>query len=102
RDALERTRTMLDTPLPSEAIEPLAVAGAPELAAAYLSGGRGRVLLTDWRALRGWSARIAWLRESLFPAPRYMLAKYSSERRWLLPWWYARRVVEGAIKLLGR
>ena len=73
---------------------------AKQIGADWVAGGRRSVLLTDWRALPDWSARIAWLRESLFPAPRYVLAKYGSERRWLLPWWYARRVVEGAFKLM--
>jgi len=97
-DAFDSTRRAFATAFPGAVIEALSQLGAAELSATYLDADRKELLLTDLRALPTWHARATLVRESLFPPVSYVLAKYQSERRWLLPWWYARR----APKACGR
>jgi hypothetical protein len=97
-DAFERTRESFATAFPDDAIEALAQGSGDELSASYLDGRRGSGLLINLRALETWRSRATLLRESLFPPAAYLSAKYDSQRRWLLPWWYARRAAEGLWK----
>jgi hypothetical protein len=98
-DAFTATRRAFATAFPGDVVDALKAEGPPELSAAYLDTGRRRLMLTNLRALPTWRARATLLRESLFPAPEYLLAKYRAHRRWLLPWWYLRRAAEGMWKM---
>jgi hypothetical protein len=97
-DAFERTRQSFGTAFPDETIEVLAQRSETELSASYLDARRPSGLLINLRALDTWQSRATLLRESVFPPAAYVFAKYDSQRRWLLPWWYARRAAEGLWK----
>jgi hypothetical protein len=97
-DAFAATQRAFATAFPDAVVAALAQTGAEELSAAYLDTGRRRVLLTNLRALASWRERARLVRELLFPPAEYLLAKYRAHSRWLLPWWYVRRVAEGVWK----
>jgi hypothetical protein len=94
-DGLRASGKYLGTEVPELVRERLGAPGPAELSAAYLRPGRVRKHLTDLCALRGWRARWWLAREWLFPPPDYLLRKYDTDRRWLLPWLYTRRAVAG-------
>ena len=97
-DAFTGTQRAFATVFPNEVVDCLAPTGVEELSGAHLDTGRGRLLLTNLRALPTWIARATLVRELLFPPAKYVLAKYHARSRWLLPWWYVRRAAEGMWK----
>jgi hypothetical protein len=97
-DAFAEAQRTFATAFPEEVIESLTHSGSAEMSAAYLDSAGAALLLTDLRALRTWRSRATLLRELLFPPAKYLLAKYHAHSRWLLPWWYVRRAVEGMWK----
>ncbi len=98
-DAFARTSEAFGTAFPPDVMRELESPAAAELSAAYLHPGRRRVFMAELRALGTWTQRATLLRESAFPPADYMHVKYGTRRRWLLPWWYLRRAVEGAWKI---
>ncbi|CAN5671223.1 hypothetical protein BH24ACI5_BH24ACI5_23100 [soil metagenome] len=78
--------------------------GAPEPSAAFLEPHVGRIdeLLSDLRALSGWSRRVRLVREHAFPPPAYIAGMYSVSNRALLPALYTHRIVRGAWRWLRR
>lgn len=91
-DALRATQEAFGTPLPGALTDPLERAAVqPEPSMVFLHGGPRRMLLAELRALRGWTERGRWLREHALPPADYMLRKYATHRRWLLPALYVRR-----------
>ncbi len=99
-DGLNRARDLLGTRIPAQAAG-LLEAGAGEVAAAYLSGGRLRWLETDLRALPDWSGRLRLLREHAFPPGAYMLEKYGRHTPLWLPALYLHRGARGAWRMLA-
>ena len=82
--------------IPDEVRRELAAGGAEETSA-YLGGQLRRIdlLRSDLRALGSWRARLALLREHVFPSPDYILALYGRPPV-LLPALYLHRVLRGA------
>lgn len=72
--------------------------GEVEPTAAFLQHGRRRIdtLLSDLRAVGGWSRKVGLLREHLFPPAAYMRARYGHDTPLLLA--YAGRVMTGVGK----
>jgi hypothetical protein len=99
-DALEAAERVLGTTVPEQVRWALGTSGAQETSAVYLRGASRAILFTDLRALPTWRARMALVRELAFPSPAYMLEKYETERRWLLPWLYVRRMGAGVARAL--
>lgn len=91
-EALTATQAAFGTTVPlrlREALERAAARHEPSMA--FLRGGRRRLLVAELRAVPGWRERARWLREHVAPPPDYMLRKYGTQRRWLLPALYVRR-----------
>jgi hypothetical protein len=68
-------------------------------------GGRMRffdIVRADLAATPAWRARVALIREHLFPSRRYMRSTYSRWPAALLPFAYAHRILHGAPKWLRR
>jgi hypothetical protein len=86
----------------SEGIERLVVSPIEETerGAEFLNPHRVKVddLVSDLRALTGWSARLRLIREHLLPPAAYMRKTYGFSSPMLLPFAYARRAVAGAGK----
>lgn len=94
--AAHHFRTVLPEPLTH-----LAPAGEEPLVAYMDTGLRPvDVLISDLRALTGWSARVQLLREHLFPSPRYLRSVASHFGSGPLPVVYARRIFRGASRWL--
>lgn len=99
RDGLIAARQALGTRLPEPALGFLSAPGtAEEIPLAWLAGSHGRRVLTDLRSLPGWRPRLALLRETLFPPAAYMLNRYRTRYRWLLPVLYLHRALSGVWK----
>jgi len=106
-ESLDRTRDLLDTPMPDAVFaDPrLEPGGARAVArAAFLAPDRPRAHLVaqDFSLLPSWSARLKWASQYLFPSPRYMRTVYAPASPWPLPLLYAGRVVRGAWRLIVR
>jgi hypothetical protein len=106
-DALQATKRTYDTPLPEGYIEEFrnrVESHTTEATHVYLIGAqsRGQSLWRDLRASDGMSAKLRLLREHTLPPPSYILKRYNSERRSLLPFLYTRRIFEAIPKLFRR
>ena len=102
RDGLLRAGRCFGTQLEEGVLLALQNTGTAEPSEACLRSGHMRYLLNELRALPGWRDRAQFLREHLFPPPRYMLAKYAVANRAWLPMLYLQRGIHGARKMLQR
>ena len=59
-------------------------------------------LVSDLSSLPSLPARARLVWQHLFPRAEYMLEKYRARTRWLLPYLYVKRMVEGAPRWLSR
>jgi len=59
---------------------------------------RWRMDFANFQTLPGWRDRLQLLKENLFPDADYMLNKYHTNNRFLLPFLYILRAVQGIIK----
>lgn len=75
-----------------------------EPSASFLGGGLRQVdiLREDLAATPGWTARIALVREHLFPRAAFMYDRYGTRARFALPWLYLHRIVTGVPKWFRR
>jgi hypothetical protein len=94
-DGLRAAHARFGTALPDAVVASLSKPGSREVSAGHLKPGRWRKHIVDLRALPGWRQRLQLLREWVFPPAEYMLRKYGTTARALLPWLYLRRVVTG-------
>ena len=102
--SLRLAQRWFQTKLPRDLVEALAARASAEPSAAYL-GGQLRpvdILWSDLGLLGGWRAKCRLLRQHLFPPAAYMLERYASSNRVLLPALYARRILQGAGKWFRR
>lgn len=87
----------------------------PEDVRAWLGGsetpeavflGRGvsplGVLISDWRAVATWAGRLRLIGDHVCPPPSYMLARYGSRHRILLPFLYGQRAIGGLCRWAAR
>lgn len=94
-DGLLAAREAFATALPEELVRRWESAGWSEPSAGYLRVGRLHHTLVELKALPTWSKRIRLVRDVVLPEPEYMLDKYGTRRRALLPWLYLRRALGG-------
>jgi hypothetical protein len=99
RRGLDLTATLFDTFVPHPTWASLA-GDHDEPSALFVAGGLRRVdiLRSDLARLKTWRERANFLREHLFPPRAYIATKYGCRRRLLLPWWYATRLLIGAVR----
>ena len=53
------------------------------------------LLLSDWRAIGTWKGRLRLVKDHIYPARSYMVARYGPRHPWLLPLLYGRRAIGG-------
>jgi Holliday junction resolvase len=106
-DAVEASQALFATTFPRAGFEALRTAAAgkdEEPSSSYVAGPRNRFTLL-WRDLKSQSTLGAALRslkqQALPPAP-YILRRYDTDRKALLPYLYARRLVGAVPKLFKR
>lgn len=96
-DGLRAARSRFSSQLPGDVEAALAAAAPHEPSRAYIAGPvtRRDVLLSDLAVLRSWRDRVRLLREHAFPPAAFMLQRYGTSARWLLPALYAHRLATG-------
>lgn len=100
-DGLLAAANCLATPIPAAVLTSLrGVASRPSVSVARFSAPRWRWELLQLAALSDWRQRIRLVRQHLFPAPDYVLAKYHTGRRAVLPLLYLHRSIAGLWKRL--
>jgi len=94
---LHLAAAQLGTSVPAFVREALRGPGTREATALFTHPRLRRVdiLRSDLRQLPSWRARVALLKEHLFPPRDYVLAKYSCRRPAMLPLLYADRLLRG-------
>jgi hypothetical protein len=80
-DALAAAVTHLGAQVPSGMIEDLGAAGRHEMPQRYLASGEARRLAMDFAAAPGPGAKLAFLRDLLFPPRQYLEAVVPGEHR---------------------
>lgn len=98
RTGLQQTQTRFATPVPENVFHHLKENEKDEHFTGDMSKPRFRSEIMDFRAISSWKRRLQFLNENLFPTADYILRKYDSSHKWLLPFFYARRIIEGLIK----
>jgi len=53
------------------------------------------LLYSDWRAIGTWKGRLRLVKDHVYPARSYMVARYRPRHPWLLPLLYGRRAFGG-------
>ncbi|MGR8935659.1 MAG: nucleotidyltransferase family protein [Gammaproteobacteria bacterium] len=105
RDAIERIQRYFETDIPEDLAAALSENCQKEPSSRYLSGiAHSRLANTvlDMSLVPGFSARLRFLREHLLPPADYMLRKYRTDKRYLLPFLYLRRILAGIARGLRR
>ena len=97
-DGLEQSSHYFDTEIQREIKRSLATGSEKETFTPETEGSRWQSELSSFRNLPGWNERLRLLREHLFPPSYYMLQKYKTSNRLLLPWLYLKRVAQGVTK----
>ncbi|MBI4322783.1 MAG: nucleotidyltransferase family protein [Candidatus Omnitrophica bacterium] len=96
--ALQRTRTVCDTPLPNELIGQLTIPRRirPSLASAVIDSVSvpGKESLAAWFAVRGWRAKWRYAVGLLFPSPEFMRLHYGLSTRWQVAYWSLKRPLQ--------
>lgn len=99
RDGLHRAAECFGTALPEGLLAALERAAGMEGFHPRQVRTRLGVEVSNLKSLGSWSARLALVKEHLFPHPEYLLAKYQTSNRGWLPLLYLRRIWEGIPKL---
>ncbi len=101
-DGLETTQRIFASEIPPQVRAGLSKgATSRETSKGYMSGYQLNTLLVDIRTLPGWRDRLLLLKEYAFPPANYMLQKYRTPHRHLLPLLYLRRAGNGLRKLIS-
>ena len=100
-DGLRAVQAVLSTTIPTWVQEELAVAWAhAKIEPRSFTVAPWRWDLSEIARQPDWSARWRLVKEHLLPPPAYMLAKYRTHHRSLLPLLYVRRALSGFVKRL--
>jgi hypothetical protein len=98
-DGLETTQAYLATRLPDYILTALRESAKGEKTGIEMGASRIKMELSNLRAIPDMKGRVSLIRERLFPDTNYMLTKYNTSNRGLLPYLYLRRFMEGTAKL---
>jgi len=101
-DGLQAASRRFGTHIPDAVVATLRETDDNEPSRAYTARrqGRLRVLWVDLHLLPRWTDRLQLLFEHAFPPPSFMMARYPTRHRLLLPILYVHRLVTGARKWL--
>jgi hypothetical protein len=97
-DGLQQVQQTLHTAIPAAVIETLAESVDAETTMKQWTSSLAKDL-SNLRALPA-RQRLAFIRETLFPDASYMMTKYHTKHRALLPLLYLRRALQGLAKRL--
>ncbi len=92
RQALEAAGHWLGTHVPG-AVQAALAETRDEPSLALLGGGALRLKWAEFSGLPSLGERLTYLRETALPPPAYLLDRYRTNRRWLVPALYVRRAL---------
>ena len=98
-DGLMNCNKRFKTKLPEEIIELFQRQGKNDPIQPDGISSNWKYLLRSIQTMPGWTERCCFLREHLLPPSDYILIKYKTDKKWLLPVLYLRRIVGGIKKL---
>ena len=97
-DALDTCHDVLETPVPDETRSALSRASDSEPAARYMRASQLGRFWIELGAYPGWSQRLGYIKELVFPSATYMRQKYSDSGESTLLLLYLRRAFGGIRK----
>ena len=105
-DAISTSRSWFGTVLPPVLESLLAEDAGQESSARYLQAGRKDGIrnhaVLQLQGMSGWRERCRFLWQNAFPPVQYMLWRYNTEQKRILPWLYLKRLWEGVTIFLRR
>lgn len=102
RDGLLNSRERFKTKLPEDYLGMLQREGTDDPVQPVSLTSAWKYQLVNFKTMPGWTERVGLLREYLLPPAEYMLAKYKTDKKWLLPYLYIKRIVGGLKRFLNR
>ena len=99
RDGLLAGKKSFNTRLPDDVLEKLQREGTNDPIQPAALTSTWKYQLVNFQAMPGWTERFCMLQEHLFPPADYMLAKYKTSKKWLLPFFYLKRIITGLTKI---
>ncbi len=99
-DGIQQSVKVLNTVIAEEIISQLKEGASNEKFSTEIGESRLAMELSNLRALPGWKERVGLIKERVFPDANYMMVKYDTHKKALLPYLYLKRAVEGVLKLL--
>jgi hypothetical protein len=105
-DAITVARSWFGTVLLPELESLLDEDAGQEASSMYLESGRNEGIknhaLLQLKGMADWREKVRFLLQNAFPPVKYMLWRYNTEQKILLPWLYLKRFMEGVFIFLRR
>ena len=98
-DGIQQTMMTFYTDIPEHALGQLEEAASKEKYSTEMGQSRLAMELSNLRALPGWKDRVGLIKERVFPDANYMMLKYDTQKKSLLPYLYVKRAAGGIFKL---
>jgi len=98
-DRVTTTKKILGTTIPTYVIEQLSAHSTGEMFKEGIGESQIGIMYSNFKVLPGWKARLCLLKEHFFPAGDYMLNKYNTSLKPLLPFLYLLRTIQGIYKI---
>ncbi len=99
-DGIQQTVMTFNTRIPDNVISQLKKGANHEKCSPEIGKSRLTMEISNLRALPGWKERAGFIKEGFFPDANYMMAKYKTEKKYLLPYLYLKRAIAGIYKIL--
>ena len=98
-DGIQQTMMTFYTDIPEGTLSQLKEASSNEKFGTEMGDSRLAMELSNLRALPGWKQRVGLIKERLFPDANYMMVKYDTRNKALLPYLYLKRAIGGIFKV---
>jgi hypothetical protein len=98
-DGIQQSRKSFNTKVPKDIERELEETARDEQISAEMGDSRLSMEMSNLRALPGWRERVGLIKERIFPDTNYIMMKYDTQRKVLLPYLYLKRAVGGIFKV---
>lgn len=95
KDGLTQTESLFPASIPPSVLMTLQEKGANEDVSMATASSAWKMAMLDFKTLPNWNSRLLLLKEHLLPSAAYILRKYDSHNRALLPYFYLKRILQG-------
>ncbi|GMT41176.1 MAG: hypothetical protein IEMM0001_1911 [bacterium] len=100
-DGIQQSAKILNTDIPEEVKIQLEEGASHEKYSTEMGESQLTMEMSNLRALPGWKERAGLIKERVFPDANYMMVKYDTQKKYLLPYLYLKRAIGGIFKVLG-